>query len=42
MEFKELIAGFAAKYGVKDLEGTDGVAELDVDGIRAMSSFVVA
>ena len=31
MEFKELIAGSAAKYGV---DGLDGVAELDVEGIR--------
>jgi len=34
MEFKELIAAFAAKYGVDGLDGVDGVAELEVDGIR--------
>jgi len=34
MEFKELIAEFAAKYGIKELEGADGVAELYVEGVR--------
>ena len=34
MEFRELIAGFAAKYGIAGLDGADGVAELDVEGIR--------
>ena len=34
MEFKELLAAFAAKYGVDGLDGADGVAELEVDGIR--------
>ena len=34
MEFKELIAAFAAKFGIKGLDGADGVAELDVEGIR--------
>ena len=34
MEFGELMAGFAAKYGIKGLDGADGVAELDVDGVR--------
>ena len=34
MEFKELLAAFAAKYGVEGLDGVDGVAELEVDGIR--------
>lgn len=34
MEFKELLAGFAAKYGIGGLDGADGVAELDVEGIR--------
>ena len=34
MEFNELIAAFAAKYGIKGLDGADGAAELDVDGIR--------
>ena len=34
MEFKELIAGFAAKYGIEGLDGADGVAELDVEGVR--------
>ena len=34
MEFKEMLAAFAAKYGVDGLGGADGVAELVVDGIR--------
>ena len=34
MEFKELMAAFAAKYGIEGLDGADGVAELDVDGVR--------
>ena len=34
MEFKELLAAFAAKYGIDGLEGADGAAELDVDGVR--------
>lgn len=34
MEFKELLAAFAAKYGIKELDGADGAAELDVDGFR--------
>lgn len=34
MEFNELIAAFAAKYGIKGLDGVDGAAELDVDGVR--------
>ena len=34
MEFKELIAAFAAKNGIAGLDGADGVAELEVDGIR--------
>ncbi len=34
MEFRELLAAFAAKYGVEGLDGADGVAELEVDGIR--------
>ena len=34
MEFKELLAAFAAKYGIDGLEGADGAAELDVEGIR--------
>ena len=34
MEFKELLAAFAAKYGIEELDGTDGVAEFEVDGIR--------
>ena len=34
MEFKELIAGFAAKYGIEGLDGADGVAELYVEGFR--------
>jgi len=34
MEFKELLAAFAAKYGVKGLDIVDDAAEIDVDGIR--------
>ena len=34
MEFKELITAFATKYGIKGLDGVDGVAELDVEGVR--------
>ena len=34
MEFKELLAAFAAEYGVEGLDGADGVAELDVEGTR--------
>ena len=34
MEFKELLAAFAAKYGIGGLDGADGAAELDVEGIR--------
>ena len=34
MEFKELIAAFAAKYGIEGLSGANGAAELAVDGIR--------
>ena len=34
MEFKELLAAFAAKYGIKELEGADGVAELYVEGVH--------
>ena len=34
MEFRELLAGFAAKYGIEGLDGADGIAELDVEGIR--------
>ena len=34
MEFRELLAAFAAKYGVEGLDGADGVAALEVDGIR--------
>ena len=34
MEFKDLIAGFAAKYEIEGLSGADGAAELEVDGIR--------
>ena len=34
MEFKELLAAFAAKYGIDGLDGADGAAELDVDGVR--------
>ena len=34
MEFKELMAGFAARYGIEHLDGTSGAAEIDVEGIR--------
>ena len=34
MEFKEILAAFAAKYGVEGLDGAEGAAELEVDGIR--------
>ena len=34
MEFKELLAAFAAKYGIEGLDGANGAAELDVDGLR--------
>ena len=34
MEFKEMLAAFAAKYGVEGLDGAEGAAELEVDGIR--------
>ena len=34
MEFKELIAGFADRYGIEGLDGADGAAELKVEGIR--------
>ena len=34
MDFRQLIADFAAKYGIKGFDGADGVAELDVDGVR--------
>ena len=34
MEFKELLAAFAAKFRVEGLDGADGAAELDVDGVR--------
>ena len=34
MEYKELLAAFAAKYGIEGLDGADGAAELDVDGFR--------
>ncbi len=34
MDFNELLAAFAAKYGIEGLDGADGAAELDVDGFR--------
>jgi len=34
LEFRELIASFASKYGIEHLDGADGVAELEVDGTR--------
>ena len=33
MEFKELLAAFSAKHGIEGLDGADGAAMLDVDGI---------
>ena len=33
MEFKELTAAFAAKYGIEGLDGADDFAALSVDGI---------
>jgi hypothetical protein len=33
MEFKELLAAFAAEHGIEGLDGTDGAAALEVDGI---------
>ena len=33
MEFKELIAAFAAKHGIADLDGANGAVELDCDGV---------
>ena len=33
MKFKELLSVFAAKYGVDGLDGVDGTAALDVDGV---------
>ena len=34
MEFKELLAAFAAKYGIEGFDGADGSVALEVDGIR--------
>ena len=34
MEFKEMLAAFAAKYSIEGLDGAEGAAELEVDGIR--------
>ena len=34
MEFNELMTAFAAKHGIKGLDGADDVAELQVDGVR--------
>ena len=34
MEFKELLAAFAAKYSIEGLDGAEGVAEFEADGIR--------
>ena len=34
MEFKELLAAFAAKYRIEGFDGADGVAALDVEGIH--------
>ena len=33
MEFKELLAAFAAKYGIEGLNDADGVAMLKADDI---------
>ena len=33
MEFKELLAAFAAKYGIDGLDSADGSAVLSVDGV---------
>ena len=33
MEFKELLAAFAAKYGIEGFDGADGAAALEVDGL---------
>ena len=38
MEFKELLAAFAAKYGIEGLNDTDGVAVLEVDGITLLDT----
>ena len=34
MQFRELLAAFAAKYSIAEFDGTDGVAEIEVDGNR--------
>ena len=34
MTFEELIAAFAARYGIEGLEAGDGAAALDVDGME--------
>lgn len=34
MDFKELVATFAAKYGISNLDNPEGTVELDVDGVR--------
>ncbi len=34
MEFKELLAAFAAEHGINGLDGADGSAALEVDGMR--------
>ena len=34
MEFKEMLAAFAAKYSIEGLDGAEGAAELEVDGIH--------
>jgi hypothetical protein len=33
MEFKELLAAFATKYGIEGLDDTDDAAVLEVDGV---------
>jgi hypothetical protein len=34
MEFKELLAAFAAEHGIDGFDGADGSAALEVDGMR--------
>lgn len=34
MEYKELIAAFAAKCGIKGLAASDGAATIEADGVR--------
>ena len=34
MEFKELLMAFAEKYGIEGMDGVDGTAAIDVEGVR--------